>query len=52
MGSLPSERELAADFIELGPPPDQFLNPFRSFFHEDPHGFLPAEPMTRFERIG
>jgi hypothetical protein len=24
---LPGKRELAADFVELGPPPDQFLNP-------------------------
>ena len=47
MGSLPSERELAADFIELGPPPDQFLNPFRSFFHEDPHGFLRLRILPR-----
>src|SRR4029077_17783344 len=52
VGSLPSERELPADFVELGPPSDQFLNPVRAFFHKNSHGLLPTEPVPRFERIG
>ena len=50
--SFPGERKPFADFVELRPPGDQFLNPFRSFFHQDSHGLATTEAVTGFQRIG
>jgi len=39
---------LTADLVELGTPPDEFLNPIRPFLYQHPHRLFSAETVTGF----
>ena len=52
MRRLAGKGKLTSGLVELGSPADQFLNPFRPFFHQHTHRLSPTEPMAGLERVG